>query len=288
MPETFNKSSTPSPARRRADEGVEMIAGYPTPPTPRRRPVTAIVAVLKLIANKEDTRQVFEASHALSGRSAKDYFDRFVAHPYGHRVVDEPVRLEEVFGRREWLAGLPDGSLGRAYRAFMEEEGLTPDGVLDAGAEAGLDLHADNEFEAFQRAMAHMEVAHDFWHVLTGYGRDALGEACVLAFTDAQVPHPGLRLIARVAALAAKAEQPGQPVLRALKEARRRGLAAEWFPTIDIEAFAPLPLDDARRRLNVAPPTVYASIPEEVRRGLLKPRVKRTQSEREADAVSVH
>jgi ubiquinone biosynthesis protein COQ4 len=27
---------------------------------------------------------------------------------------------------------------------------------------------------------------HDIWHVLTGYRRDALGEACLVAFSYAQ------------------------------------------------------------------------------------------------------
>ena len=37
---------------------------------------------------------------------------------------------------------------------------------------------------------------HDLWHVLTGYGRDPLGEVCLLAFTYAQTRLTGLGAIA--------------------------------------------------------------------------------------------
>ena len=39
---------------------------------------------------------------------------------------------------------------------------------------------------------------HDLWHVVTGYGRDELGEACLLAFTYAQNKNRGVGFIAFV------------------------------------------------------------------------------------------
>ena len=40
------------------------------------------------------------------------------------------------------------------------------------------------------------EETHDLWHVLTGYGRDTFGEACLLAFSYAQTGNRGIGLIA--------------------------------------------------------------------------------------------
>ena len=37
---------------------------------------------------------------------------------------------------------------------------------------------------------------HDLWHVTTGYGRDALGELSLLAFTYAQEQNRGIGAIA--------------------------------------------------------------------------------------------
>ena len=39
---------------------------------------------------------------------------------------------------------------------------------------------------------------HDLWHTLTDYGRDELGEVCLLAFTCAQSPNRGIAFIALV------------------------------------------------------------------------------------------
>src|SRR3546814_14108504 len=37
---------------------------------------------------------------------------------------------------------------------------------------------------------------HDLFHILTGYGRDALGEQCVLAFSYSQTPSWGTLFLA--------------------------------------------------------------------------------------------
>lgn len=266
-------------------EKIEWIEGYPTPPAPPVRPLHALVSVIKLILNKEDTRQVFEAVAALSGRAGKRTFRRFVGTPYGRRVVSEPVKLEEILSDREKLRAMPEGSFGRAYLAFMEGENLTPDGLIDSAEEAGIDFRGDTQFPEYRRLFLHLDVSHDLWHVLTGYGRDALGELCNLCFTRVQTRNPGFRLIIWIGLLAMKLERPGQPFWRAANEARRMGLEAEWVPAQDVEALLPLPLEEVRRRLNILTPTVYKAIPEEVKRELLKPKVKQTQAEREAKAA---
>ncbi|MBB5518164.1 Coq4 family protein [Amphiplicatus metriothermophilus] len=266
-------------------EKIEWIGGCPTPPAPPVRPLHALVSVVKLVLNKEDTRQVFEAVAALSGRAGKRTFRRFVATPYGRRVVSEPVKLEEILSDRERLRAMPEGSFGRAYLAFMEGENLTPEGLIDSAAEAGIDFRGDTQFPEYRRLFLHLDVSHDLWHVLTGYGRDALGELCNLCFTRAQTRNPGFRLIIWIGLLAMKLERPGQPFWRAANEARRMGLEAEWIPAQDVEALLPLPLGEVRRRLNILAPTVYNAIPEEVKRDLLKPKVKKTQAQREAEAA---
>ena len=122
---------------------ADRIDGIPVPPSLPVRPLHALISVGRLVRNKEDTRQVFEIIKALAGGAGRRLFARFLATPYGRRVVTEPVRIEKFLGDRELLRALPEGSLGRAYLAFMEGENLTPEGLLAAAGEAG--LHAADD-----------------------------------------------------------------------------------------------------------------------------------------------
>lgn len=262
-------------------EDIEWIEGFPTPPSLPMRPLHAFVSVIRLILNKEDTRQVFEVLQAMSGRSGKRLFRDLVSTPYGRRVVTEPVLLEKILGDRDWLRTLPEGSFGRAYLDFMEGENLTPEGLLSSAADAGIEYEGETQFPEFRRMFLHLSMSHDLWHVLTGYGRDALGELCNLVFTRTQTYNPGIRLINAIGLLAQKSEQPGQPILAAMKEAKRMGHGVDLLLKHDIEELLPLPLDEVRRKLNFITPTVYNNIPAEVKNGLLKPKVRKTQAERE-------
>ncbi|WP_375201310.1 Coq4 family protein [Hyphococcus sp.] len=265
-------------------EQYVWINGFPTPPTERRRPLHAVASVLKLIFNKEDTRQVFEIMKAMSGDTPKRMFRKFTATPYGLRVVTEPVKLEELLGDRERLRAYPEGTLARAYLAFMEGENLTPEGLRSAAEEADIDYEAYPEFSEYMRLFMHLQVSHDLWHVLTGYGRDALGELCNLVYTRHQTYNPGFRLIVAIGFLAQKLEQPSAPIQKALAEARRNASAAEWVLEHDVEELLAMPLADARARLKIGEPKIYNAIPDDIKRTLLKPKVAETQAERERAA----
>jgi len=267
-------------------EKIEWHDGFPLPPTLPVRPVHALVSVIRLIRNKEDTRQVFETVQALAGASGKNLFKKFVATPYGRRVVSEPVRLEKILSNRDWLRAMPEGSLGRAYLAFMEGENLTPEGLLGAAGEAGIDYVCDTQFEEFRRLFLHLSVSHDLWHVLTGYGRDALGELCNLAFTYQQTRNPGFRLIIAIGLMAQKREAMRAPLIKAVMEGRRMGKGADFILKHDVEALLPLPLEEARRKLGMIAPEIYKAVPADLKAGLLKPKVKETQAEREAKALA--
>ena len=262
-------------------EQIEWVEGFPLPPTPPVRPFHALMSVLKLVRNKEDTRQVFEIAGALSGRTSRVMFQRFATSDYGRRVLTEPVKLEEVLSDREVLRKLPEGSLGRAYLDFMEGENLTPDGLIDAAEEAGIDFRGDTQFPEFQRLYLHLDVSHDLWHVLSGYNRDALGELCNLLFTYQQSRNKGFILIVMIGAIAQKLEAWNVPVIKSLREAWRNARKTEWVPAFDVEEILPLPLEEVRRRMNIAAPATYNAIPVAVRDNLLQPKVKETQAERE-------
>ncbi|GJL94665.1 MAG: hypothetical protein DHS20C05_10700 [Hyphococcus sp.] len=262
-------------------EDIEWVDGFATPPSIPIRPLHALLSVIKLVGNKEDTRQVFEIVQSLSGRSGNRMFKRFVASPYGRRVVTEPVRLEDILSDREKLRALPVGSVGRAYLDFMEGENLTPEGLIDAAEEAGIDFRGETQFEEYRRLFLHLDVSHDLWHVFSGYDRDALGELCNLIFTYKQSRNKGFLFIVLIGLIAQKIERPGAPIYKALQEAWRNSKETEWVPAFDVEELLSLPLEEARAKMNIKEPSVYNNIPDEIKRNLLKPKVKQTQTERE-------
>src|SRR5690606_14315610 len=93
---------------------------------------------------------------------------------------------------------------------------------------------------------------HDLWHVATGYGRDLVGEAALLAFSYAQTRNPGVGFIVAVAWLRAKGDGAfARPVI---VEGYKRGRRAAWLPAADWEHLLTLPLERVRAELNLGTP----------------------------------
>ena len=217
------------------------------------RPFTALRAVSRLLRDPEDTRQVFVVMTALRGRSARRMFDRFLASPVGASVVSERRQLLDRLQDRAALAALPDGSLGRTYLAFMEGEQLTADGLVEASEAVRLGAISPTAV-LFRNRMRDM---HDLTHVVTGYGRDGLGELCLLAFMFRHTGNLGGALIALMGLGKFAKHGAGRPARRALFEAFAHGGQARWLPGQDWEALLALPLDEVRRQINIVAPVRY-------------------------------
>ena len=157
----------------------------------RLRPFQAVRAVRQLMANPEDTSQVFTIFRALRGRSGIKAFRRFAASPTGAAVLSEKRQLLATLSDRAWLAAQPEGSFGRRYFEFMDAEKLTAEGLVQASQSWETDP-VPAEMELFR---ARMRDAHDLTHVLTGYGRDGLGEVCLLAYMYAHNRNLGAALL---------------------------------------------------------------------------------------------
>lgn len=224
----------------------------------RIRPLDAIRALRALFKNKEDTGQVFKIVDALKGKSILRRLDEFRATKVGQQILAEQRQLLATLCNRDYLRSLPEGSYGRTYLQFLETEGLSAEGLADSSQE-GLDyrgLKADYALFA-----ARMRDSHDLQHVLTGYGRNSLGELCVLTFHFRHTRNPGIAFLVLMGMLKFKRELPkGVPVFSAIWEAFRNGKRAKWIPGTDWEAVLPLPLDEVRRRINVLTPSVYKAV----------------------------
>jgi ubiquinone biosynthesis protein COQ4 len=243
-------------------------AAAPARQTYRREWGKALAALRRLLNDKEDTAQVFEIMRALSGRSAPDGYARLLATPRGGRLAYERVELVQRLMDRPWVESFAPGTVGAAYAEFTARENLSAEGLAEESRK-GMAAGAVDVAHPYAWFGRRIRDSHDLWHVLTGYGRDGLGEACLVAFSFAQTGSLGWAFIALGAAL--KAGNTRYPVRRAILEGYRRGRAAAWLPGEDYEALMAEPLEAARARLGLAPAAIYQSIPAELRNGPASP-----------------
>ena len=220
------------------------------------RPFEALRAMRRLLADPEATEEVFVIIRALAGwRSYERLFRRVLADPAGRRVLERESGLLELLGDQEGLRAMPEGCLGRAYADFIVTEQITPDGLV-AASEANEVDYIDPRAE---RLGLRLRDTHDLWHVMTGYGRDLVGEAALLAFTYAQTRNLGIAFIVVMALLRGRAE--GVRGLAALYwKAYRRGCRAGLLAAVDWEAELSRPLDDLRTELLVGAPATYDAL----------------------------
>lgn len=221
----------------------------------------AFTAVRRLLADKEDTSQVFVILEALGKRSSLRNWKRFEKHPNFSGLKEQPP-LIHFLSDREWLASLPENSLGKNYHAFLERENISTAGLVDA-SEKG--LSGNPKFgEEVVTFLQRQRDAHDLWHVLTGYGRDPLGELCLLAVTYRLLGNPGLLLIILFGGRHIKKLNPGFKFWSAIFEGFRSGREMAWLPGVDWKEILPRPIDEVRRMLNVKTPETYQCVLKEV------------------------
>lgn len=228
----------------------------------RLEPLRAFRAFRRLVRNKEDTSQVFEIMRALSGRSIGRGYNRMLRTMEGGRQAFLREELAHKLDDPVWLARYEPGSVGAAYRAFREARGFTAEGLADEARKVAPLVDAQHPVIWYSRRIRDI---HDVWHVLTGYGTDALGEACVVSFSYAQTRNLGFAFIGWGAAREIRREARTVPARRAVWQAYLNGRAAHWLPGLDYEALFEQPLETVRGKLNIRPPTVYEAVPAEVR-----------------------
>lgn len=220
------------------------------------KPFKALKHMRRLIADKEDTTQVFYIIESLNGRMLLNDFESFIADPRGKTSVEKQEILAPILDDHARWKALPEDTVGRAYLRFMTSQGLSAQGLIDEYE------RYDSDFSGFGDGIEwyanRRRDTHDLLHVLTGYSRDAFGESCVLAFTDGQHADRGARFIAYMAGREVKKHAPkGAPVFTAIRDAQKNGRSAKSVILEDIVSLMAQPLEAARKRLNIRPPTHY-------------------------------
>jgi len=210
-----------------------------------------------LIKDKEATREVFPIFEALPWRGAYAAARAFLMSERGQAIRKSEPSLVAILDDHPALRRLPKGSLGQVYCDFMEREGLSAQGLVDELAEYRSADYQINDQVAWY--INRLRDTHDLLHVLTGFGRDALGEQCVLAFTYSQQPALAHLFLGYAGAMEIKKRvNSSAPVLRAVREAQRLGKACPRLIELPIRELLAMPLAAARARLGITPARRYA------------------------------
>jgi len=240
-----------------------MTAKLPPFPgtTGRRDWRTAFDAIRKLLANGDDTTQVFRIMRALNVGNAPMNYARFIATDEGGRMAYERVELAKVFSQPGYAKQFAPGTVGAAYGHFLESTGYSADGL----AEVSKINREEDMLHPYAWFGRRVRDTHDIWHVLTGYKADeSLGEAALVAFSYAQVGGLGWAFIGGAAALKSLRVTGNTLFAKAVWEGYKRGKKAQWLSAEDYETLLHEPIDQARARLGLTEPVAYLKAQREL------------------------
>ncbi|WEK47130.1 MAG: Coq4 family protein [Candidatus Andeanibacterium colombiense] len=256
---SFSREIATAPAfETHARSTLELPVMDPRRDRTRYRPLKAWRHFRELVKDKENTGEVFHIFESLPWKGMPAAANAFLAGERGQRIIASEPSLPAILDDHAALRRMPEGSVAHAYCDFMESEELTAQGLVDEfeGFLADRPRYEDQ----FGLYLHRIRDTHDLLHVLTGYGRDALGEQCVLAFTYSQQPSPAHLLIAYAGAWEIRKEAPKSPIFAAVREGQRLGKACPRLAELAVREILPLPLAEVRAKLNITPARHYQDV----------------------------
>jgi ubiquinone biosynthesis protein COQ4 len=213
-----------------------------------------------IASDPDDLPQVFTIIEAFSCDTLFRTGARMLRSETGRQLLADRPDIVELLADRAALARLPEGSLGRAYLAFVEREKISAEGIREAadkGMEQVSKLPAPLDW-----VHARLRDTHDLWHAATGYSGDVLGESALLAFSLAQTWNPGIALIIMISLIKMRELKAagGVDIQQTIFDGFRRGKKAAWLPGQEWESMLALPVEEVRKRLNLEAPPVYREV----------------------------
>ncbi|WP_313536489.1 Coq4 family protein [Sphingomonas sp.] len=218
---------------------------------------TALTALRKLLANGDDTEQVFKIMRALNGDVSQRNYRKLLTMPGGGKLAYRRLELSQRLSDRSWIDSFAPGTFGAAYRDFLDSTGYSADGLVQVSMVEGGFQGIEVEHPYAWMGRRERDI-HDLWHVLTGYKADEhLGELCLVAFSYAQTGGTGWGFIAIGGALKSIRTTGKLDCVKAIWEGYRRGKRAGWLHAEDYEKLLEEPLAAARARLGIGEPARY-------------------------------
>ena len=229
----------------------------------RVEPLRAWRAMRELLKNPDDTTQVFHIIEALKGDSLSVAVRRLRSTEQGREMLQIKPNIVGFLNNREWLLSLPDGSIGQIYYDFVHGENLSAEGLI-----ASSETSSRSEI---YRGLSEDEIwladrlrdIHDLQHVMTGYGRDPVGELSLLSFMTTQTPNRGIRFIVKIGQWKYRREVPQLDIRALIKEGADIARNAVWMAEINWEERLTQPLEVVRAELGFTAPLRYQRLREQ-------------------------
>jgi ubiquinone biosynthesis protein COQ4 len=174
------------------------------------------------------------------------------AHPHGRKLFRDKPDVLAVLCDDAYLASLPAGSLGHAYRSFLDTNHLHA-GVFDQVDVIRPLAEKRNWSEEFYWFMVRCTALHDMFHTIGGYGPDIAGEIINFGFQVGQLEPAGSL---KTLGFLMSSLLPGASLrhkMRVYGEALERGRRADQLFAAPWEELIDKPIDDVRALLGVAP-----------------------------------
>lgn len=203
-----------------------------------------------LVADGDRTELAFRVQRAVDPELHDRTLHLMLEHPEGRRVFHEQPTLRDALDDRDALAKLPEGSLGRAYLAHLEEHGLEPTKLIALGEQEDHRPAADDPDLHWWAERSRL--SHDLWHVVSGYSASGDGEAALLCFSHGQIGGRANAILSLLANLRLTREQGLGAAARAIR-AWRRGRTATCLGALPWEALLQEPLEEVRRAAGIPP-----------------------------------
>jgi ubiquinone biosynthesis protein COQ4 len=209
---------------------------------------------------------------SLGEATAKPYFisrlhRAMLSDPTGRRILRDKPRITSKNMRLEELREYPENNVGKAYAAWLDREGVTPD-TRDPVR------YIDDPEEAY--VMQRYRETHDFTHAITGLPVIIEGELAVKAFEFANTLLP-MTALSLVAVVRLKPIERKRFFEIYLPWAVRNGIKAEEVINVYWEEELETDVDVLRRRLGIEKPPDL----RDIRRALREQR-KKEKEEKEA------
>jgi ubiquinone biosynthesis protein COQ4 len=205
-------------------------------------------AVVRTMRDSEQTQEIHKTEELTGrGRFAQIRRADFGGDEGRDLLRDRPELCSDQVDY-DWLKGLPDDTLGKAYSDHLVHNGLSAD------YQAAETRYIDDPEMAY--LMRRFRQTHDVWHALTGLGTTGHEETLIHAFSWGQLRLPVSAMVIVGGTLKHIVGEGRWRALRyALIEAYQNGRDAAPLLTVYWERMWEKPLADVRRAYRVRPCT---------------------------------
>lgn len=198
--------------------------------------------LVHLMRNTEETEYVLALTLVVNAPSFPRVWMQVASTDEGRALLRDRPSLDSSAVDRSALRALPDGTLGREYVRFLDENQLDGDFF-----QAPPDVPEEVAFLSKR-----LRQAHDVWHAVTGYTPSVRDELALQAFTYGQLgaPHAILIVLGGLVAFGWRDPKLFAHVWRGYQHGKR----AAFLGSLRWESRWERPLTEVRAELAIATP----------------------------------